>query len=372
MIHNLKVVWQRRSMTPKAGAYSSSSSRLFTSLKSYLAVGILVSLQSFNAYAGSDDSGSTVSKLMPQNAGSTTQARASDETAVPGTQGVETESTEHQQIDVLEVPSPQESRIDRRVEAERVTANNPYVITPHRPNYVLPAKYTTRANPSAFESTPEVDDIDDLELKLQFSFKYPLSTDLFGSNHSLWVAYTQQSYWQAYNSDNSRPFRETNYEPEVFVTFDVDEFSFLGVNPKFINLSLNHQSNGRSKPTSRSWNRVTAEFIFEYDNLAFSFRPWWRIPDSEDDDDNPSIHRYLGYGDLNFVYNWDEYSIDVMLRNNLRTSDNRGAVRVGFTFPLWSRFKGYVQYFNGYGESLVDYNHHTQSLGVGIVLTNWL
>ena len=274
-------------------------------------------------------------------------------------------------IDELNMLKLEASRIDRRVEAERVSASNPYVITPHRPNYVLPVKYTTRANPGAFEGIPEVESIEDLELKLQFSFKYPLSTGLFGSNHSLWVAYTQQSYWQAYNSKNSRPFRETNYEPEVFVAFDVENFSFLGINPRFINLSLNHQSNGRSKPASRSWNRVTAEFIFEHDNLVFSFRPWWRIPDS-DDDDNPSIHRYLGYGDLNFVYSWDKYSVDVMLRNNLSTTENRGALRVGFTFPLWNRFKGYVQYFNGYGESLVDYNHHTQSLGVGIILTNWL
>lgn len=265
-----------------------------------------------------------------------------------------------------------ESRIDRRVEAELETANNPYVITPHRPNYVLPAKYTTRTNATAFESIPNTQDIEDLELKLQFSFKYPLSTELFGSNHSLWVAYTQQSYWQAYNGDSSRPFRETNYEPEVMLALDVEKYSLFGINPKFINLTLNHQSNGRSEPLSRSWNRVTAEFIFEYENLAFSIRPWWRISESSEDDDNPSIHRYLGYGDLNFVYTWDQYSVEVLLRNNLSTSNNRGALQVGFTFPLWNRFSGYVQYFNGYGESLVDYDHHTQSLGIGIILTNWL
>ncbi|MCC5879246.1 MAG: phospholipase A [Idiomarina sp.] len=269
-------------------------------------------------------------------------------------------------------PQEPESRVDERVEAELESAENRYVITPHRPNYVLPAKYTTRSNETAFEGIPDSSDIEDLEFKLQFSFKYPLSTGLFGSRHALWVAYTQQSYWQAYNSKESRPFRETNYEPEVFVAFNVSDFNFFGIDPKFINVSLNHQSNGRAEPTSRSWNRVTAEFIFEHDNLAFSIRPWWRIPESGDDDDNPDIKRYLGYGDLNFIYSWNDYSVDVLLRNNLRTSTNRGALRVGFSFPLWNRFRGYVQYFNGYGESLVDYDHHTQSLGVGIILTNWL
>lgn len=281
-------------------------------------------------------------------------------------------SDDSEQDKLILVPKLEESRIDRRVEAELATADNPYVITPHRPNYVLPAKYTTRSNPDAFASIPDSDDIEDLEFKLQFSFKYPLSTELWGSRHALWVAYTQQSFWQAYNADASRPFRETNYEPEIFVAFNVDDFTLFGVNPKFINVSLNHQSNGRSEPTSRSWNRITAEFIFEHNNLAFSVRPWWRIPESSDEDDNPDIHRYLGYGDLGLVYSWNDYSVEVMLRNNLRTSGNRGALQVGVTFPLWNRFQGYVQYFNGYGESLVDYDHHTQSLGVGIILTNWL
>ncbi|MGX5914300.1 phospholipase A [Aliidiomarina sp. Khilg15.8] len=274
-----------------------------------------------------------------------------------------------------ETETPQDvggSRVDARADAERASADNPYVITPHRPNYVLPAKITTRRNRSSFEDIPSTNIIDDVELKLQFSFKYPLSTSLFGTKHSVWVAYTQQSFWQAYNNQESRPFRETNYEPEVFVAFDIDDVTILGIDPKFLNISLNHQSNGRSEPTSRSWNRVIAEFVFEYDNLAVSLRPWWRIPEPSNDDDNPDIRSYLGYGDFNAVYTWDDYSVDIMLRNNLRTSNNRGALQLGFTFPLWNRFRGYVQYFNGYGESMVDYDFHTQSLGVGIILTNWL
>ncbi|RUO25837.1 phospholipase [Aliidiomarina minuta] len=274
---------------------------------------------------------------------------------------------EHPEIIVPDI----ESRVEARVQAELESAENPYVITPHRPNYVLPAKFSTRRNESSFDDIPDSDIINSVEFKMQFSFKYPLTTSLFGSKHSIWFAYTQQSFWQAYNNQASRPFRETNYEPEVFIAFDLD-FEVLGIDPKYLNISLNHQSNGRSEPTSRSWNRVMAEVIFEYDNLAFSVRPWWRIPESSDDDDNPDIYSYLGYGDLTAVYSWDQYSVDVMLRNNLHRSNNRGAIQVGFTFPLWNRFKGYVQYFNGYGESLVDYNYHNQSLGVGIILTSWL
>lgn len=270
-----------------------------------------------------------------------------------------------------EVIVPETSRVETRVEAELESSDNPYVITPHRPNYVLPAKITTRRNQDSFDDIPDARIIDDVEFKMQFSFKYPLTTNLFGSKHSIWFAYTQQSFWQAYNNQESRPFRETNYEPEVFIAFDLD-FEVFGIAPKYLNISLNHQSNGRAEPTSRSWNRVMAEVIFEHNDLAFSIRPWWRIPETSDDDDNPDIHQYLGYGDLTAVYSWDDYNIDVMLRNNLQRNNNRGAIQVGFTFPLWNRFRGYVQYFNGYGESLVDYNFHTQTLGVGIILTGWL
>lgn len=264
-----------------------------------------------------------------------------------------------------------ESRVEARVQAERANAEDHYVITPHRPKYILPAKVTGRRKPDSFDDIPDSDTINDVEFKMQFSFKYPLTTSLFGSKHSIWFAYTQQSFWQAYNNQASRPFRETNYEPEIFIAFELD-FEVLGIDPKYLNISLNHQSNGRSEPTSRSWNRVMAEVIFEYDNLAFSVRPWWRLPESGYNDDNPDIHQYLGYGDLTAIYSWDEYSVDVIWRNNLHTSNNRGAIQIGFTFPLWNRFRGYVQYFNGYGESLVDYNYHTQSLGFGIILTSWL
>lgn len=264
--------------------------------------------------------------------------------------------------------------LERRLRFEQVTELNPFVLTPYRPNYVLPLAYQDSPNVA---STNGNGLSERLEVKFQLSFRIPILRDVLGSGGDLSIAYTARSFWQAYDASQSRPFRETNHEPEAFLSFDVD-WPVLGTRLDRITVGINHQSNGRDLPESRSWNRVYSTFIWEVEDLMVAFQPWIRIPDREkkapDDprgDDNPNIERYAGQFEMVVAWRNDNDTYSAVWRNNAR-ADNRGSLELGWSFPWTGRARGYVQFFTGYAESLIDYQDHHNRVSIGILMTDWL
>ena len=268
------------------------------------------------------------------------------------------------------------SLLDSRWELAKDSKLGTFQLRAYKPVYLLPAFWTSKANqmpqsPNPNNTVGQSQELDDIELKFQLSFKTKVAENLFGDNGDVWVGYTQSSRWQAYNSEQSRPFRETNYEPEVMLAFR-NGYSLFGWNGRMTALQLNHQSNGRSDPLSRSWNRVILNVGLDRENWALMLRPWYRIPEGSRDDNNPDIEDYMGRGDATLVWNKDGHMLSLMARHSLRGGDrSHGALQVDYGFPLSRQLRGHVQVFDGYGESMIDYNHKATYVGIGVSLLDW-
>jgi len=275
-------------------------------------------------------------------------------------------------VDPLIAPSGQ--LIEEKRQLDKKQSLRSLSLIAHRPNYLMGSYYFTAPQTAPFEAQfPEEDiSISSVELKFQFSLKTMLISDLIGKTGDLWVGYTNRSFWQAFNAKRSSPFRETNHEPEAWFDFATDR-QFGSLHFKGANFGLMHQSNGQWGGVSRSWNRIYGLFMFQQEDLYFAVKPWWRLPESYSDDDNPDIVKYLGNFEFYALKNWRNQSLGIMLRNNLRCdANNHGAVQLDYNFPLHHQLRGYLQYFSGYGESLIDYDHRVNTLGIGVMLSNWL
>jgi phospholipase A1 len=160
-------------------------------------------------------------------------------------------------------------------------------------------------------------------------------------------------------------------EPEIMGVVHTD-YDLFGLKGRFINIGLVHQSNGRQEPLSRSWNRIYAQFGFERGAFGLTIRPWYRIREDWTSDNNPAITTSVGHGDLVATYQKGGHNVSLLLRSNADFWNLRGAVQLGWCFPLYRKLKGYVQVFSGYGESLIDYNHNQTTLGAGFLLIDWM
>lgn len=264
--------------------------------------------------------------------------------------------------------------VEERIEQDEENVMNPFTLMAHRPNYILVGAYNDEGYDSATHDQVFQNDIDykNYEAQFQLSIKFPLLVNLFGSTADIYAAYTNRSFWQVYHED-SAPFRETNHEPEAWIQFHPG-WKLFGFKNTWNSIGINHQSNGQGDELSRSWNRLFGWFTFERENLAISFRPWLRISEDSDQDDNPDITDYMGHYELLGSCKYKEHVFNLMTRNNLESGFERGAVELSWSFPLagYDYLKGYVQWFYGYGESLITYDQRVNKIGVGLVLIDWL
>lgn len=228
----------------------------------------------------------------------------------------------------------------------------------HKPNYILPLTWTFN----------DLSDRQGYGIKFQISVKQRL---IEFSGYTIFFGYTQKSFWQAYDRDNSSPFRETNYNPELFLA--TPQFRTKWGDIKLFT-GYEHESNGEVVPLSRSWNRIYLQGRISYPFFLADYKIWYRLPEKEkenpDDaegDDNPDIHHYYGYSELTLKFNINQTQLGIMGRVN--AIEQKGAIRIDLSHPVSDEsVYWYMQYWHGYGESLIDYNRILTRFGIGIIV----
>ncbi|MBL0686468.1 MAG: phospholipase A [Sulfurospirillum sp.] len=228
-------------------------------------------------------------------------------------------------------------------------------IEAYKSNYLLPVTYDG------------VDHVGrkNIETKFQISFKKSIFDNLFGLDENIYMAYTQTSWWQT--TAESSPFREINYEPKIFIDLP---FSYMQSPLKLYSVGIVHESNGRLME-SRSWNRAYVSAIFQYYGIFIEPEIWHRFSENEKvslndthGDDNPDILDYLGHGQLEISYPYKKYVFS--------TTFKKESLQFDCTFSIlgYKDLFGYLQYFKGYGESLIDYNEKVEKIGIGFAISN--
>lgn len=241
----------------------------------------------------------------------------------------------------------------------RKYAQSLYNIKAHDTNYFLPASYRLDGE----YGTVNEHETGTTEAEFQFSIKYDFAANLLGFNEIYSFGYTQLSFWQFYQE--SAFFRETNYNPEFFITFPIAEY-LTGKPLKALRISFAHESNGRGGEEERSWNYFSLSAYFQYKALFMDLTLWHRLPDTTDY--NPELIDYMGHGHLRFMLPYKKHIAQMILRSNF---DAKSSIELNYSHPISSRddLFLYIKAFSGYGESLIDYNNNINKIGIGFSIS---
>ncbi|MBL0419138.1 phospholipase A [Ramlibacter sp. AW1] len=253
-----------------------------------------------------------------------------------------------------------------------------FALRTYRPNYALAGTWTSDINesPSSPTRAPLADarELKAVEAKFQVSLRAKVVEGLVFPNADLWFAYTQRSMWQVWNPRESSPFRSTDYQPEAIYVLPVT--GRLGRLPgdvkwEMVQLGVAHQSNGQSEPYSRSWNRAYASTSFTRGDFGLTATFDRRFREDLGDDDNPDLTRHIGNTELRGTWVPGVAATSLTWRTHPKALD-KGSLQLDWSYPIDRKhpqgLRWFVQVFSGYGETLLDYNHHQNRIGFGLTL----
>lgn len=202
------------------------------------------------------------------------------------------------------------------------------------------------------------------DAKFQVSIRQRLSNSVLPFKMFLFLTYTQKAYWDIFQ--DSFPFRDLNYNPAIGLGRPlVYHNRFLG----YLSLMLEHESNGRDGIDSRSWNKITLSSALLFHN-RWMMEANLSIP-FVDGMENKDIVKYMGWGDVTMEYTSEDrkyvFSATVNKRGGWNLNTN---MTLSVALRLWSDSNQFLffEYYNGYGENMLDYKVYRQRLRAGFVI----
>jgi len=336
-------------------------------------------LACFDSWAQQQSLGTPVAAGGASASENAAAPKAQVDTTLPATRVIEVARTEG-------CRDPQYSETSRFWELETGTDCGSFSFRGYRP---INASLVAASNVNRYPGAAGVPSTDPTpyrrtEARLQLSVRTKVAQNLLTQGDptrrdSLWFGYTQQSYWQVFTGDISRPFRATDHEPEMMYVYPTDAKLPFGWRWRYSGIGLSHQSNGQSEPLSRSWNRAYLMTGMELDNRwRVQAKVWQRISENASSDDNPGISDYIGRGEVSAFWNVNQdNTLGLTVRSSL-ASKARGSARLEWLQALGTGLGGgksnlrlHTQLFSGYGDSLIDYNRKRTVFTVGLSLVDF-
>lgn len=202
------------------------------------------------------------------------------------------------------------------------------------------------------------------DAKFQISLRHRLYRKLLPFKTYIFLTYTQKSFWDIYRK--SAPFAENNYNPSIgFGRNFIRNKRIEGIGF----LQFEHESNGRDSIYSRSWNRVTFTGIYIPDqNFTIQAKLWIAMMVAKE---NKHLTRYAGIGHLAGTYTNDDGRFTTSVVMQKRGGWNLNAnwqVDVAYRLFKFDNQYIYLQFFNGYAESMIDYKQFSRYVRIGFVI----
>jgi phospholipase A1 len=202
-------------------------------------------------------------------------------------------------------------------------------------------------------------------IKFQISISQRLTKTTLPFGTYLYLFYTQKCIWNIL--EESLPMKDLNFNPGLGLAKPIirNDGRFIGV----LQLAIEHESNGRDSIQSRSWNRISfGGDIMVTPSIILHGKIWIPIVDGEN---NKDLLKYVGLCQGGIEYNSPNKRFGASIMITKRKTwklDFNTVVELNYRIFHSSNQYFFVQYYNGYGENLLDYNEFHSRLRVGLVI----